>query len=316
MSSRLPMPAAAAPLPRPQPARAPAAPQPLRPHHLPKLLKDSVLAWINDDAPSMGAALAYYTLFSIAPLLLIVIGIAGAVFGMEAARGAIFDQLSGLLGAEAATAVQGLLQSVDAHGDSLLSTVIGAVLLFIGATTVVAELQRALDAIWRAPSRPKPPGWLAFLRTRLLSFGLILGVGFLLMVSLVVSAGLAAWGHWWAPAFGGASTALQAANFVVGLLMTTALFALIYKLMPSVHIAWRDVLIGAAGTALLFSVGKTLIGLYIGTSSVTSGFGAASSLVVLPLWVYYSAQIFLVGAEFTWLYAQRHGSMAGRAAAP
>jgi membrane protein len=294
-------------------ATAPRAPQPLRPHHVPGLLKDSVQAWIDDDAPSRGAALAYYTLFSIAPLLLIVIGVAGAVFGMDAARGAIFDQLRGLLGSEAATAVQGLLQSVDAQGDSLFSTLVGAVLLIVGATTVVAELQRALDAIWRAPSPPKPPGWLAFLRTRLLSLGLILGVGFLLMVSLVVSAGLAAWGRWWAPAFGGAGTLLQAANFGVGLLLTTALFALIYKLMPSVRIAWRDVLIGAAGTALLFTVGKTLIGLYIGTSSVTSGFGAAGSLVVLPLWVYYSAQVFLVGAEFTWLYAQRHGSMAGRA---
>ena len=313
MSLRLPLAAVAAPSrTRPPAAPVPAA-EPLRLRHLPRLLKDALQAWIDDNAPSMGAALAYYTLFSIAPLLLIVIGIAGAVFGMDAARGAIFEQLRGLVGAEAATAVQGLLQSVNAHGDSLLSTLIGGVLLFVGATTVVAELQRALDAIWRAPSRPKPPGWLAFLRTRLLSLGLILGVGFLLMVSLVTSAGLAAWGRWWAPAFGSAGTLLQAANFIVGLLLTTALFALIYKLMPSVHIAWRDVLIGAAGTALLFSVGKTLIGLYIGTSSVTSGFGAAGSLVVLPLWVYYSAQIFLVGAEFTWLYTQRHGSMAGRA---
>jgi len=304
MSSRLPLPAAAA-------FSAPGRGR-LRARDLPGLMKDSVQAWVDDNAPSMGAALAYYTLFSIAPLLLIVIGVAGAVFGMDAARGAIFEQLQGLLGAEAATAVQGLLQSVDAHGDSLFSTLVGAVLLFVGATTVVAELQRALDSIWRAPSRPKPPGWRAFLRTRLLSLGLILGVGFLLMVSLVVSAGLAVWGRWWAPVFGSSGTLLQAANFVVGLMMTTALFALIYKLMPSVHIAWRDVLIGAAGTALLFSVGKTLIGLYIGTSSVTSGFGAAGSLVVLPLWVYYSAQIFLVGAEFTWLYARRYGSMAGR----
>lgn len=285
--------------------------RPFRWGDLPRLAREAFDAWIDDRAPSMGAALAYYTLFSIAPLLLIVIAVAGAVFGEEAARGAIFAPLSELLGREGAIAVEGLLDSVRRHDQGLLGSLIGGVLLLVGATSVFAELQGSLDRIWRAPVRPATQGWRALVRTRLLSFGLVLGVGFLLMVSLVLSAVLSAWGRWWAPAFGGWSSVLQAANFVVGLLITTAMFAMIYKWMPSVRIAWRDVLVGAACTALLFSIGKWAIGLYIGTSGVASGFGAASSIVVLLVWVYWSAQIFLVGAEFTWLFAQRHGSRAG-----
>ena len=257
----------------------------------------------------MGAALAYYTLFSIAPLLLIVIAVAGAVFGEQAARGAIFAPLAELLGREGASAVEGLLDSVRRHDQGLLGSMVGGVLLLVGATTVFAELQASLDHIWRAPQPVQRPGWL-LLRTRLLSFGLLLGVGFLLMVSLVMSALLSAWGRWWAPAFGGWSTVLEIANFAVGFAITTAMFAMIYKWMPSVRIAWRDVLVGATCTALLFSIGKWAIGLYIGTSGVASGFGAASSIVVLLVWVYWSAQIFLVGAEFTWLFSLRHGSRA------
>ena len=277
---------------------------------LPALARETLSAWIADGAPSMGAALSYYTLFSIAPLLLIVIAVAGAVFGVDAAQGAIFDQLKGLLGADGAAAIEGLLQSVQRNDQSTMGALIGAVLLVIGATSVVAELQGALDRIWQVPTNDQRAGWLLFLRTRVLSFGLVLGVGFLLMVSLVIGAALAAWGRWWAPLFGGWSLLLQGVNFGVGFVLTSALFAMIYKLMPKARIAWRDVIVGALSTALLFSIGKFLIGLYIGTSGVATGFGVASSLVVLLVWVYCSAQVFLVGAELTWVYARRYGSMA------
>lgn len=293
--------------------RAADLPRPFRWRHLPGLVTAAIARWSDDRAPSMGAALAYYTLFSIAPLLLIVIAVAGAVFGEDAARGAIFQPLAELLGREGATAIEGLLGSVRRHGQGVMGGVIGLVLLIVGATTVFAELQASLDHIWRVPPKSGRAGWHLLLRTRLLSFGLVMGVGFLLMVSLVVSAALAAWGRWWAPAFGGWQLLLEVANFVVGLALTGALFAMIYKWMPSVRIAWRDVMIGALGTALLFSVGKWAIGLYIGTSGVATGFGAASSVVVLLVWVYWSAQVFLVGAEFTWLFASRHGSLARRA---
>ncbi len=273
-----------------------------------RLSVDAISRWIDDRAPSMGAALAYYALFSIAPLLLIVIAVAGSVFGAEAARGAIFDELRGMLGNDGAAAVQGLLESVGSDQKSGVGALISAGLLLIGATTVFAELQGALDVIWRVPPRTARPGWLKFLRLRLISFGLVLGVGFLLIVSLVASAAISVLGRWWAPMFGAWTVALAITNFIVGFGLITMLFAMIYKLMPTARIAWRDVFIGAAGTAMLFSIGKTLIGLYIGSSGVASGFGAASSVVALLVWVYFSAQIFLVGAEFTWLYAQRYGS--------
>jgi len=280
------------------------------------LLRGAAQAWVDDRAASLGASLAYYTLFSIAPLLLIVIAVAGALFGADAARGAIFDQLRGLLGADGAVAVEGLLESVRRHGQSTIGTVVGGALLLLGATTVLAELQAALDRIWQAPPPAGRPGWWLMLRTRLLSLGLLLGVGFLLTVSLVSSAALAAWGRWWAPAFGAWTALLEAANLTLGFAMTAALFAMIYKLLPSVRIAWRDVAVGAVFTAALFSIGRSLIGLYIGTSGVASGFGAAGSLVALLVWVYYSAQVFLFGAELTWVYARRHGSLRPATPAP
>ena len=273
-----------------------------------RLCIDAVARWVDDRAPSMGAALAYYALFSIAPLLLIVIAVAGSVFGADAARGAIFDELRGMLGADGAAAIEGLLDSVGRDQKSGIGALVGVVLLLIGATTVFAELQGALDHIWRVPPHKNRPGWMQFLRARLISFGLVLGVGFLLIVSLVASAAITALGRWWAPLFGAWTLTLSVTNFVVGFALITLLFAMIYKLMPTARIDWRDVFIGAAGTALLFSIGKTLIGLYIGSSGVASGFGAASSVVALLVWIYFSAQIFLVGAEFTWLYAQRYGS--------
>ena len=276
------------------------------------LMRKAVSAWSEDYAPSMGAALAYYTLFSVAPLLLIVISVAGLVFGEEAARGEIMVQLQDLMGRESAQAVETLLQSVNKPGQGLISTLVGVVVLIIGATTVFAELQDAMDRIWRV-ERPPSGGITKLLRKRLLSLGLVLGIGFLLMVSLVVSAALAALGRWWAPWLGeGLLLLADTLNFVVSLALMTVIFANIYKWLPRVRLGWRDVWIGAAITSLLFTVGKTLIGYYIGRSGIASTFGAAASLVVLLVWVYYSAQIFLLGAEFTRAYAVRYGSQRGR----
>lgn len=283
----------------------------MRPGELFSLAREAVASWSADYAPSMGAALAYYTVFSVAPLLLIVISVAGLVFGQEAARGEIFSQLSGLMGPQGASAVQGLLEAVNKPREGIIATLVGIALLILGATTVLGELQNALDRIWRAPVRPSG-GWLRLLTGRLLSLGMILGIGFLLMVSLVASAALSALGKWWAPLFGGWALLAQWVNFALGFGLVTLMFAFIYKVMPRARVAWRDVWVGAAVTALLFSIGKQLIGLYIGTSSVASGFGAAGSLVVVLVWVYYSAQIFLLGAEFTWVYAHRHGSLKGQ----
>lgn len=273
------------------------------------LVKRAASAWIDDYAPSMGAALSYYSVFSLAPILLIVISVAGLIFGAEAARGEIFGQLRGLMGADAAKTVEEILISVDKPAQSITATIIGLVVLLIGATTVFGELQDALDRIWRAPARDKSGGLWGLLRARLLSFGMILGIAFLLMISLVLSAVVAALGKWWSGAFGEWELLLQAANILVGFAFTTVGFALIYKLMPRVKVRWHDVWIGAAVTALLFTIGRFLIGLYIGKSGVASGFGAAGSLVVIFIWVYYSAQIFLLGAEFTWVYARTFGSM-------
>lgn len=276
------------------------------------LIKAAASSWSDDYAPSMGAALSYYTLFSIAPLLLIVISVAGMVFGEEAARGEIFGQLNGLMGSEAAAAIQGLLESVNKPAKGFLATIMGVGLVLIGATTVFAELQDAMDRIWRAPARHQSNGLWALLRTRLLSFGMILSIGFLLMVSLVMGAMLSAFSRWWSPFFSGWENVAQILNTVISFGITMLAFAMIYKIIPRVKIDWRDVWIGAGVTAILFTVGKFLIGFYIGRSGVVSGFGAASSIVIVLIWVYYSAQIFLIGAEFTWVYAHIYGSRKGQ----
>ena len=282
--------------------------------HFYQLARKSVEAWIDDYAPSMGAAISYYTVFSIAPLLLIVIAVAGAVWGREAVQGEIVGQLSGLIGQEGATGVQALIESANKPTQGLVAGAVSLVVLVIGATTVFAELQSALDRVWEVPPAQKMSSLWATLRSRLLSLGFILGLGFLMAVSLVFSAGLAALGSWADGLLPGWETLFQFINTAISLGITTVLFALIFKLMPQARISWKDVWIGAAVTAVLFEVGKTLIGLYIGKSSVTSSFAAAGSLVVLLIWVYYSAQIFLLGAEFTWVYAHEHGSLARRSA--
>ena len=275
------------------------------------LVKESVSSWLDDYAPSMGAALAYYTVFSIAPLLLIVISIAGLVFGEEASQGRIIAQLESLTGPQAAQAIQDLLQSVNKPARSTLAALGGGLVLLVGATTVFAELQDSLDRIWRAPARG-PSGLWGLVRARLLSFGMILGIGFLMIVSLIASAALAALGSWWQPAFGDFAMLARAFDAAFSFVFLTVSFALIYKIMPRVHIRWRDVWVGAAVTALLFGAGKLLIGLYIGKTSVASTFGAAGSIAVMLVWVYYAAQIFLLGAEFTWVYAHQFGSLKGQ----
>ena len=273
------------------------------------LIKQAVQAWSDDYAPSMGAALSYYSVFSMAPLLLIVISVAGLVFGEEAARGELFGQLAGLMGADAAKTMETLLISVNKPAQGIVSTLIGIGVLLIGATTVFGELQNSLDRIWRAPTRATSGGLWNLLHTRLLSFGMVLGIAFLLMISLVLGAVVSALGKWWGDAFIGWEIVAQLINIVLGFALTTGVFAMIYKIMPRVQVRWYDVWIGSAITALLFTVGRFLIGLYIGKSGVASSFGAAGSLIVIFVWVYYSAQVFLMGAELTWHYAKTYGSM-------
>jgi membrane protein len=257
------------------------------------MARQAISAWNDDYAPSMGAALSYYTLFSIAPLLLIVLAIAGLLFGEEAARGELYAELASLIGPSGAQAVQELVAHANRPVAGITALAMGSVALFLGASAVFGELQNALDRIWRAPAAKQQSGWMNILRSRLLSFGMILAVAFVLMVSLVLSAVLAALGKWWA------------LDLAASLALTTLLFALVYKIIPRVRIRWSDVWVGAAVTAALFALGKVLIGLYLGRSSVGSTFGAAGSLVVFMVWVYYSAQVFLLGAEFTRVYAAR-----------
>ena len=280
------------------------------------LIQKTIVAWLDDFAPSMGAAIAYYTVFSLAPLLVIVIAVAGAIFGHEAVTGQITGQLSGLLGVEGARLVQGLVAAASDTERGMVAGSISIAVLLVGATTVFAELQSALDRIWHVPEREKPQGVWAVLRARLLSFGLILGLAFMLMVSLVAGAVTAAMANWLGTLMPGSAAVLYAINLLVSLAFTTVIFAMIFKFMPSTPVRWHEVWIGAVVTALLFEVGKFLIGLYISKSGITESFQAAGSLVVLLAWVYYAAQIFLLGAEFTKVYANECGSpFAARATA-
>lgn len=275
------------------------------------LFTEATSSWSNDYAPSMGAALSYYTLFSIAPLLLIVIAVAGFFFGADEVRGALFAQVTGLMGDDGARAIEEMLQSASQPKEGIIGTIVGAVVLLVAATTVFTELQNSLDRIWRAPAREKTSGIFKLIRARLLSFGMILAIAFLLLVSLVVSATLAALGKWWDAWLGAWEPLALILHFLVSFGLVTVLFALIYKIIPRVQVAWHDVWVGAAVTSLLFTIGKFVIGLYLGKSDVGSAFGAAGSLVVVMVWVYYSTQIFLVGAEFTWVYAHEFGSRKG-----
>jgi len=272
------------------------------------MTRTAMKGWIDDGASSMGAALAFYTFFSMAPLLLIVISVAGLLLGREAAQGHLMDELGGLLGTQAAASIQTLVASASEPAESWWGTLIGLGVMVVGATTVFGEHESSLDRVWQVPQRPASNGLWALLRARVLSFGLILGLAFLLMVSLVLGALITAVGRWWHDTLGEWVLLAQGLNLGLGFVITATIFAMIYKLMPRARVQWSDVWVGAGVTALLFSLGKALIGLYLGASGITSAYGAAGSLVLVLLWVYYSAQVFLLGAEFTWVYANARGS--------
>lgn len=279
------------------------------------LLKKAVSSWSDDRASSMGAALSYYTMFSIAPLLLIVITVAGLVFGPEVVQGAVFEQLAGLLGEPGAEAVKEMLAHVSEPKDGAIATVVSIGALILGATTVFSELQNDLDRIWHVPEKEKGSGIWEFVRTKFLSLGLVLTIAFLITVSLLTTTALSALGKWWAPLFEGWEVVAHVLDLVVNFALLTAVFAMIYRYMPHTHIRWRDVWTGGAVTAVLFTIGKFLIGLYLGKSDVGSSFGTFGSLVIVMVWVYYSSQIFLLGAEFTWVYANEYGSRRGQTGA-
>ncbi len=277
------------------------------------MIAESVKAWRDDFAPSMGAAIAYYTAFSIAPLLVIVIAIAGLIFGNDSAQGHVYRQVAGVLGPEGSNAVRAMVESASATTESVVAIIIGSLLLVVGATTVFAELQSDLDRIWRVPALKTRRGIWALLRGRLLSLGLVVTIGFVMLISLVLSAALVALSEWWSAYFDGFEWLLLGLDFVVSIGIVSILFALMYKILPSAPIAWSDVFVGAFVASLLFAIGKVLVGLYVGKAAIASAFGAAGSLAVLLIWVYYSAQIFLLGAEFTWVFAHRLGSRRGTA---
>ncbi|HEY0514067.1 MAG TPA: YihY/virulence factor BrkB family protein [Thermoanaerobaculia bacterium] len=271
------------------------------------LVKESFKGWQEDGALDLGAALAYYAIFSLAPLLLIVIAVAGLVWGEKAVQGQLVAQLQGLVGEQGGQAIQTMIANAGKHGSGVLATVVGLVTILFGATGVFVELQTSLNRIWNVEPRPGAGIW-SFVRTRLLSFGMILGIGFLLLVSLVVATAVTAVAAWATNLLPAAKVLVEGLTFVVSFGLITLLFAMIFKVLPDVEISWRDVWIGAAATALLFTLGKFLIGLYLAKSSVASTYGAAGSLVIVLLWIYYSSQILFLGAEFTEVYASHYGS--------
>ena len=267
----------------------------------------SLTSWIDHRAASKGAALAFYTLFSMTPILVLAITVAGYVFGAEAAQGEIVAQVQGLVGVNGAQAIQALLAGARDPVSGMVATLVASVLL-LGATTVFAELKGSLDELWGV-NKTHHSAFIVLLRTRLLSFGMVLVLAFLLLVSLVVSAVLAMLEDYAHGILGSSATVLATASSVISFGVIACMFAVIYKTLPDAPLSWRDVWIGAAFTAGLFSLGKYAIGLYLGTSGVASSFGAAGSLIALLLWVYYSAQIFFLGAEFTRQYALWFGSL-------
>jgi membrane protein len=272
-----------------------------------QLVKDTFSEWNDDKVSRLAAALAYYTVFALAPLLVISIGIAGLVFGEEAARGEVVAQLQGLLGTKGAQLVEEMIAASRKTESGIAATAIGLLVLLFGATGVFGELQDSLNTIWEVKPRPGR-GWRGILRDRFFSFTMVLGTGFLLLVSLALSAVFAAVGKYLTGFLPAPEIVLQILNFAVSLALITLLFALIFKIVPDAKIAWRDVWVGATITALLFSAGKLIIGIYLGKSTMTSTFGAAASLAILLIWIYYSAQILFLGAEFTQVYATRFGS--------
>jgi membrane protein len=278
----------------------------VKPTGLWDLAREAASDWSHDRAPRLGAALAFYTVFSIIPLLIIITAIIGLVFGQEAAQAAIMQQISGLVGEQSAEAIKEMIQRADEPSTGILSTVIAVGTLIVSSTVFFGELQDALNTVWGIEPKEGRGIW-GLIKDRLLSFATILGTGFLLLVSLVVSTALSAFGKWFGGLLPMPEIILQTINVLLSLAVITGLFAMIFKVLPDAHIAWRDVWIGAALTALLFTIGKFAIGLYLGKSDVGSAYGAAGSLVIVLIWVYYSAQILIFGAEFTQVYANRRG---------
>jgi membrane protein len=275
------------------------------------LFKKTFQEWRDDAAPRLAASLAYYTTFSLAPLLILIIAIAGLVGGQQAAQNQTMAEVQSLLGTEGRQFVQGMIESASRPTTGVTATVIGAVTLLFGALGVFGELQNSLNTIWEV--KPKPAknlldGIKRFVIKRLLSFTMVLGIGFLLLASLVVSAMLSALGQYIGTRLPLADFWLQLLNFLISFLVITLLFGMIFKFLPEIKIAWKDVWLGAAVTSALFTLGKFLIGLYLGRSRVGTTFGAAGSLAILLIWIYYSAQILFFGAEFTQVYANKYGS--------
>lgn len=262
--------------------------------------------WNDANASAMGAAVAFYTIFAIAPLFILVLALAGILFGHEAAQHELYGEIEGLIGKKGAGAIQSILTAVDKPKTGLFATIIGFTTLFIGASSVFIQLQQSLNAIWNV--RLKSSGWRSFIKHRLLSFAALLGIGFLLLVSLIVSAALDATGKWMSGMVPAHEVIWQIIDFAVSLGIISLLFAMMFKMLPDVIIGWRDVWLGSFVTALLFTIGKFLLGAYLGRSTVSSAYGAAGSFVVVLLWVYYSAQILLFGAASIRVYANQYGS--------
>ena len=278
-----------------------------KPKFIFQMLKATYKEWSNDQVPRMGAALSYYTIFSIAPLLVIAIAIAGFVFGEKAVQGQIMNEITGLVGAESARAVQTMIQSAHKPAHGVIATIIGVVLLLLGASGVFSEMQTALNLIWKVDVNAKTGIW-NMIRQRFLSFGMVLGIGFLLLVSLMLSAALAATSKYLEGYLHVPAAVFNVFDFVFSLFVIAGLMAMIFKLLPDVKIPWSDVWIGGIVTAVLFTIGKFLIGFYIGKSITMSAYGAAGSVVIILAWIYYSAQLLYFGAEFTYVYSNQCGS--------
>ena len=269
---------------------------------MPRLLGATLRAWWDDDVMRLGASLAFYTLFAIAPVLVIATAVAGVVFDAEAVRQQLVGQLDALIGTAGAHAVQGLLEAASQHRTGIAATTVGIVGVVVAATGAFLELQAALNTIWRVPPSSRPLKVLVLNRLR--SFGLVVAIGFLLMVSLAVTAALAALSDWLSNGSTSVPLVWSSASVVASLVVTTGLFALLYRVLPDVRLRWRDVATGGFITAVLFTIGQQLIGLYLGQSNLSTSFGAAASIMILLLWVYYSCQVLLLGAEFTRVYSE------------
>ncbi|WP_243370615.1 YihY/virulence factor BrkB family protein [Microvirga solisilvae] len=272
-----------------------------------RLLKAAFVGWWNDRAMSLGASIAFFTVFSLAPMLLAAIAVAGLAFGREAAQGAIVGELGGMIGVNEASALEALIASASNVGSGILGTSVGIITFLLLVSGAVVELQDNLNIIWKAKP-PEGSGLINFFRTRLVSFALVLGIGFLLLVSLVIDAGLSAFSIYIEPNFSGATIILHFLNSLVSFIIAVLLFAMIFKILPNVDITWGDVWTGSLVTGLLFTIGKFLIGYYLGSSNIASSYGAAASIITILLWIYYSSLILLFGAEFTKVYAERQGS--------